>query len=57
MGCAVTVLHDRAIGRLSREKLLQQHPYYVLELSFNGESATFSLESWRIVGLPCDIVP
>jgi hypothetical protein len=51
MGFAATLPHNRAIGRLSRQKLLQQHCYYVLKMSVNGASTTFGLVSWIILGL------
>jgi len=35
MGCAVTLRHNRAISRLSRQNLLQQYRYYVLKMSIN----------------------
>jgi hypothetical protein len=50
-GCAVTLPHNRAIGRLSRQKLLQQHRHYVLKMSVNRASTTFALVSWKILGL------
>jgi len=43
MGCAATLPHNRAIGRLSRQKLLKQHRYYVLKMSVNGASTTVGL--------------
>jgi len=49
MGCAATLLHNCAIGRLSRQRLLQQHRYYVLLMPVNGAWTTFSLVSWRIL--------
>jgi len=45
MGCAATLRHNRAIGRLSRQNLLQQHRYYVLKMSSNGASTIFSFAS------------
>jgi len=35
MGCAATLRHNRAISRLSKQNLLQQHRYYVLKMSVN----------------------
>jgi len=34
-GCAATFTHDQTIGRLSRQKWLQQHHCYVLNMSIN----------------------
>ena len=51
MGCAARVLHNRAIGFTSRQKLLQQHCYYVLPMTVHRASTTFSLVSCRIRGL------
>jgi hypothetical protein len=49
MGCAATLLHNHAIGRISRQKLLQRHRYYVLKMSGNGASTIFVLASWVIL--------
>jgi hypothetical protein len=46
-----TLPHYRAIGRLSRQKLLQQHRYFVLKMSVNGASTTFGLVSLKILRL------
>jgi hypothetical protein len=35
MGGTATLPHNRAIGRNSRHKLFQQHPYYVLKMRVN----------------------
>jgi len=51
IGCAATLCHNRAIGRLSRQNLLQQHRYYVLNMSANGASTTLGLVSWKILVL------
>jgi hypothetical protein len=51
IGCAVTLPHNRATHCLSRQKLFQQHRYYVLKMSVNGSSTTFGLISWKILGL------
>jgi len=57
MGCAATLPHNRTIGRLSKQKLLQQDLYYVLKMSVNGASMTFGLVSWKILGLCDDMKP
>jgi len=57
MGCAATLPRNRAIARLSKQKLLKQHRYYVLKISVNGASTTFGLVSWKIVGLCGGIKP
>jgi len=57
MSCVAMLPHNRAIGRLSGQNLLQQHRYYVLKMSVNGASTTFGLVSWKILGLCCDIEP
>jgi hypothetical protein len=57
MGCAVTFTYNRAIGRLSRQNLLQQHRYYVLKMSVIGESTTCGFASWKILGMGGDSKP
>jgi hypothetical protein len=57
MGCAATLRHNRAIGRLSRQNLLQQHRYYVLKMRVNGPSTTLGLVSWKILVLCGDNRP
>jgi hypothetical protein len=49
MGCAATLLHERAIGHLLRQKLLQQERYYALKISVNGASTIFVLGSWILL--------
>jgi hypothetical protein len=51
MGFAATLPHNRAIGHLSRQKLWQQHRYYILKMSVNEVSMTFGLVCWIIFGL------
>jgi hypothetical protein len=34
-GCAATLMHNRTIGRLSRQNWLRQHCFYVLKMSVN----------------------
>jgi len=51
MGWAAMLPHNRGIGRLSWQKLLPQHRYYVLKMSVNGASMTFGVGSWKILGL------
>jgi hypothetical protein len=51
MGCAVTLPHNCAIGRLCRQKLLQQHCYSVIKKSVNRARTTFGLVSWKFIGL------
>jgi hypothetical protein len=50
MGCAAMLPDNRATGRISSQKHFQQHRYYILKMSVNGASTTFSLESWIILG-------
>jgi len=57
MGCAATLPHNRAIGRLSRQKLFQQHRNNVPKMSVNGASMTFGLVSWIILGLCSGMKP
>jgi hypothetical protein len=57
MGCAATLPHNRAICRLSRQNLLQQHRYNVLKMSINGASTTFGIVSRKIIGLCLNIKP
>jgi len=49
--------HNRAIGCLSRQNLLQQHCYYILKMSVNGATTTLGLVSGKILGLCGDIKP
>jgi len=53
--CAVTVSHNQTIGRLSMEQWWWHHFYYVLKISVNRASTTFSLPSWKWHGLCVDI--
>jgi len=57
VGCAVTVWHNRNIGRLSMEQWWWQHFYYVLKMSFNRASTTFGLASWKMHEQCGDITP
>jgi len=57
MGCAATLRHNHAIGRLSRQNVIQQHRYYVLKMSVNGASTTLGLVSWTILVLCGDNRP
>jgi hypothetical protein len=57
MVCAATLRHNHAIGRLSRQNRLQQHRYYVLEISVNRASTTLGLVSWNIPALCGDNRP
>jgi hypothetical protein len=57
MGCAATLPHNRAIGRLSGQKLWPQHCYFVLKMSVNGASMNFGFVSWKILGLCGSIKP
>jgi len=57
MGCAATLRHNRAIGRLSRQNLLQQHRYYVQKMSVNAASTTLGLVSLKILVLCGDNRP
>jgi hypothetical protein len=56
-GCAVTVSHNRTIGRLSIEQWWWQHFYYVLTMSVNRASMTFGLAFWKMHGLCGDGTP
>jgi hypothetical protein len=57
VGCAVTVSHNRTIGRLSIEQWWWQHSYYVLTMSVNRASITFGLAFWKMHGLCGDGTP
>jgi len=57
VGCAVPVLHNRNIGRLSMEQWWWQHFYYVLKMSINRASTTFALASWKMHELCGDVTP
>jgi len=57
VGCAVTVRHTQTISRLSMEKWLWQHFYYVLKMSVNRESTTFGFAFWNMHGLCGDVTP
>jgi len=57
VGCAVTVRHNRNIGRLSIEQWWWQHFFYVLKMSINRASTTFGLASWKMHELCGDIDP
>jgi hypothetical protein len=54
-GCAATLMHNRTIGRLSRQNVLRQHCFYALKMSVNGVSTTFGHVSWKINWLSGDI--
>jgi len=56
-GCAATRTHNRTIGRLSRQKWLQQDRYYVLNMSVNRASTILGVASWIFKGLCYDINP
>jgi len=55
VGCAVTVRHNRTIGRLSMERWWWQHFSYVLKMSVNRASTTFGLAFWKIHELGGDV--
>ena len=57
VGCAVTVRHNRTIGRLSMAHWWWQHFYYVLKMSINRASTTFGLASWKMDELGGDVTP
>jgi hypothetical protein len=44
-GSAATSSHNQTIGRLSRQKWLRQHRYYVLKMSVNGASTIIGFAS------------
>jgi len=50
-GFTATFIHNRIIARLSIQKWLRQHHYYVLEMSIKRASTTSGLASWKMQGL------
>jgi len=56
-GCVATLNYHRTVGRLSTQKWLQQHRYYVLKMSVNGASTTSGIASWKRQGMCGDIDP
>ena len=57
VGCAVTVLHNKTIGRHSIEQWWWQYFYYVLKMSVNRASTIFGLASWKLHWLCGDVTP
>jgi hypothetical protein len=57
MGWAAMLLPNCVISHLSRQKIQQQHHYYVLKISVNGASTTSGLVLWKILVLCGGIKP
>jgi len=57
VGFAVTVRHNRNIGRLSMEQWWWQHFYYVFKMSFNRASTTFGFACWKMHEPRGDVTP
>jgi hypothetical protein len=51
VGCAVTVSHNRTVGRVAIEQWWWQQFYYVLKMSVNRSSTTLGLASQKLHGL------
>jgi len=52
-----TLIYNQTIARLSIQKWLQQHRYYILKMSVNGGSLASGDASWKMQGLCGDIKP
>jgi len=50
-GFAATFIHNPNIARLSIQKWLRQHRYYVQKMNFNRASMTSGPASWKMPGL------